>query len=344
MAKEENKEKHIKGRFEGLGTYQEATGGGTPIPKGEKLADHPEAKRVLQPRDEDGQFTYNAANKRKLKYGPSRGKTTPPYLKIMHDSSDGKEGSERKVYYDESGKQGIYNVSEKLAGYDTKDFINDCKEYFGEELYEDYGETSMISRRGNPYQLVLSRLKEGKSIDGGQIDTEEMSNMGMDKEGFKYQTRYADVNAKQKSGRRSKLEQVALASDYKGDLSNKALSLPDMKSKQDVDKGLATWKQTGRKHPKLAKYIDVNSYKPKIKRSTGSGRPAFGSSDTRLAQTDPAAFQAKYQQDFDEINDMASKAGIRLSPKKLMALITSGQAGSMDEVKEAVRSVVNRKK
>lgn len=65
------------------GTFKESTGGGTPIPKGEKLEDHPEIHRVQQPRDEDGQFTYNAVNNKPLKYGPSRGTTIPPLLKGM---------------------------------------------------------------------------------------------------------------------------------------------------------------------------------------------------------------------------------------------------------------------
>lgn len=64
-------------------TFKEYTGGGTPIPKGEKLEDHPEIHRVQQPRDEEGQFTYNAVNNKPLKYGPSRGKTIPPLLKGM---------------------------------------------------------------------------------------------------------------------------------------------------------------------------------------------------------------------------------------------------------------------
>ena len=65
------------------GKFQEATGGGTPIPKGERLKDHPEAKRVMQPRDDDGQFTYNAVNNKPLKYGSSRGTTIPPLLAGM---------------------------------------------------------------------------------------------------------------------------------------------------------------------------------------------------------------------------------------------------------------------
>ena len=80
--------KNLKDVFKGYakkreGTFQEATGGGTPIPKGEKLKDHPEAHRLQQPRDDDGQFTYNAVNNKPLKYGPSRGTTIPPLLAGM---------------------------------------------------------------------------------------------------------------------------------------------------------------------------------------------------------------------------------------------------------------------
>lgn len=70
-----------KKAFDKMGNYKEATGGGTPIPKGEKLADHPEAKRVMQPRDEDGRFTYNAVNFKELKTKESRGTTVPPFLR-----------------------------------------------------------------------------------------------------------------------------------------------------------------------------------------------------------------------------------------------------------------------
>lgn len=64
-----------------MGSFQESTGGGTPLKKGEKLKDHPEAHRESQPKDEKGRFTYNAVNGKGLKYGPSRGTTISPLLK-----------------------------------------------------------------------------------------------------------------------------------------------------------------------------------------------------------------------------------------------------------------------
>lgn len=70
------------------GKYEEAYGGGTPLPKGEKapseawLAEH----RKMQPRDPDGRFGYNANNGKELKYfvnGKSRGKTIPHYIRHL---------------------------------------------------------------------------------------------------------------------------------------------------------------------------------------------------------------------------------------------------------------------
>ena len=70
------------------GKYEEAYGGGTPLPKGEKapseawLAEH----RKMQPRDPDGRFGYNANNGKELKYfvnGKSRGKTVPHYIRHL---------------------------------------------------------------------------------------------------------------------------------------------------------------------------------------------------------------------------------------------------------------------
>ena len=70
------------------GKYEEAYGGGTPLPKGEKapseawLAEH----RKMQPRDPDGRFGYNANNGKELKYfvnGKSRGRTIPHYIRHL---------------------------------------------------------------------------------------------------------------------------------------------------------------------------------------------------------------------------------------------------------------------
>lgn len=84
-----------------IGTYDEAPGGGTPKQDGggrgamnknfivvnskeeadEIREENPNAKiRYNQPRDENGQFTYNSANAKPLVDGPSRGTSIPPFL------------------------------------------------------------------------------------------------------------------------------------------------------------------------------------------------------------------------------------------------------------------------
>ena len=84
-----------------IGSYGEDTGGGTPkqdgggrgaMNKNFVVADSPDdpkavqAKaqgkkvRYLQPRLDNGQFTYNSANRKKLYYPKSRGETVPPFL------------------------------------------------------------------------------------------------------------------------------------------------------------------------------------------------------------------------------------------------------------------------
>lgn len=97
-----------------LGTFKESTGGGTPIPKGEKLKDHPEAKRVSQPRDEEGKFTYNAVNEKPLKYGPSRGETPVPIFDNVDLSQFVKKGEVTVVDGDKRYKVVLNQSLEEL--------------------------------------------------------------------------------------------------------------------------------------------------------------------------------------------------------------------------------------
>lgn len=107
-----------------IGSYTESTGGGTPLEKGEKLKDHPEAKRVQQPRDENGQFTYNSVNAIPLKYGPSRGTTIPPFLRGV-----------TLTYCQKSTKSVVLNgkVFYTPSFKNAEDLINAFKEYKDEK-------------------------------------------------------------------------------------------------------------------------------------------------------------------------------------------------------------------
>lgn len=116
-----------KEAFDKMGNYKEATGGGTPLEKGEKLKDHPEAKRVMQPRDEDGRFTYNAVNFKELKTKESRGTTVPPFLRGVKINFAAKSES-GKEYFWHNGKR--YEVN--LGDMNQEEFAKTFRKYKGQ--------------------------------------------------------------------------------------------------------------------------------------------------------------------------------------------------------------------
>ena len=109
-----------------IGEYQEAPGGGTPLAAGQKAPSKEwvAENRKMQPRDENGQFTYNSANAKPLAYGPSRGVTVPPFLRGV------------KLTYAVENKDVIIGEDGKryLAGIDlsARDIVNAYKNYVGE--------------------------------------------------------------------------------------------------------------------------------------------------------------------------------------------------------------------
>ena len=147
-----------------IGTYQEAPGGGTPasgggrgaMKKNFKVVDSkeeadairkndPDAKiRYNQPRDEDGQFTYNSANAKELVYGPSRGYTVPPFLRGVKLTYVEK-GSTLKVKDPEDMRRMTYLLS--TINMSPEDIIMKCREYVKEEKgFLGMGEGSEIGR------------------------------------------------------------------------------------------------------------------------------------------------------------------------------------------------------
>lgn len=172
-----------------LGTYQMSTGGGTPLAKGQKLKDHPEAKRVQQPRDEDGQFTYNSANKIPLKYGPSRGTTIPPFLRGVNLNFAKKDENVTSIYKEDK----VYKFNLNMS---AAEFIQKCKEY----LYE-------IDENGNQKAVGFKDLidkvnkKKGKrsKLEKEMISKGEQGIVSIDKrilDPKKYKNRAKKVNKK----------------------------------------------------------------------------------------------------------------------------------------------------
>lgn len=137
-----------------IGSYQESTGGGTPLPKGEKLKDHPEAHRVSQPRDENGQFTYNSANAKPLKYGPSRGDTIPPFLRgiklTFAVKSDSVLTADNKTY---------------LAGIDmsAEDLLEAFKEYDEDKGFGALSSTILERKKGRQSAAEKEAIQKGET-------------------------------------------------------------------------------------------------------------------------------------------------------------------------------------
>ena len=146
-----------------MGNYKEATGGGTPLEPGEKLKDHPEAKRVMQPRDENGQFTYNSVNFKERKYDyHGKADTIPPFLKGVNLSYFVKRDSEIN-----------YNGMIHLAGIEmtASEIIDQVRTWreqggFGKLETEIKGK---VGRRSNENKGKMAVGKEGILKDDTEI-------------------------------------------------------------------------------------------------------------------------------------------------------------------------------
>lgn len=161
-----------------IGEYQEAPGGGTPLPKGVKAPSKAwvAANRTMQPRDSQGQFTYNSANRKELKYGPSRGTTVPPFLigfKITFAKSSGKG-----ALVDLDGKK--YTLPDK---YKTKeDFIKACQQYKeGNQDFEGFGNLGDIAKGKGGKTGQTFTIERGKFMQTAHAAKAKTSNMGTNK-------------------------------------------------------------------------------------------------------------------------------------------------------------------
>ena len=158
-----------------IGQFEEAAGGGTPMTRGQKIdhvaetpkeadeyrAEHPGAiVRVKQPRDTDGQFTYNSANKRELEYGPSRGKTVPPFLANF-----------KVTFAKKSGRGAVINLDGKMytlpEGIKTKnDFERSYMQYRkDEDKFMGFSKKGKMLEAGSLSDRAIGRGgKAGKSV------------------------------------------------------------------------------------------------------------------------------------------------------------------------------------
>lgn len=108
-----------------IGSYDEAPGGGTPLPYGTK-APSPQwvrEHRKMQPRNPDGTFGYNSQNGKDLKYGPSRGVTVPHFLRGV-ELNFLEKGS--KYIVKEGSQYATYILAMNLT---KENLVQICKQY-----------------------------------------------------------------------------------------------------------------------------------------------------------------------------------------------------------------------
>lgn len=146
MKAEINKQRKEQGQ-KGIGEYEEAPGGGSPgtggrggMHKNFVVADSPEdpvaieAKkkgqkvRYNQPRNEDGQFTYNSANAKGLSTKNSRGHTDPPFLAGV-DLTFIKKGNVLKYEREDGKLRRVISTIDMTP----QELVNACKVYFKTE-------------------------------------------------------------------------------------------------------------------------------------------------------------------------------------------------------------------
>lgn len=169
------------------GTYEEAPGGGTPakgggrgaMKKNFEVVDSKEEAEAIrksdpdavirynQPRDENGQFTYNSANNKEITTKYSRGHTLPPFLKGV-DLTFIKKGSEFKYEdIDENGKKMIVTVISSID-MTAEELKSTCKKY----LETEGGFATIV---GTAIVKGGRKSKANKSINVGKVGDLDVS-------------------------------------------------------------------------------------------------------------------------------------------------------------------------
>lgn len=170
-----------------VGTFKEAPGGGTPLPKGAKAPSKEwvEANRKMQPRDEDGQFTYNAVNAKGLKYGPSRGTTVSPLLKDVKFTY-AEKGSVLKVQ--DNGK---WTRQLMTVNYTWEELVEEVKEYKEEGGFLTNVDKSLVTKKGRESAAEKAQKTDGFANSGDSIFDFNKAAQSTKKEASAKQKEYA---------------------------------------------------------------------------------------------------------------------------------------------------------
>lgn len=169
--------------YDKMGTYDENTGGGTPIPKGKELEDYPDEKVYRaanqedadefrkknpdfeknggiirlddQPRNADGTFGYNAQNKKSLKY-KSRGVTVIEFLRgyVAQWYEEGKGNGDLIT-----SRDGRYLLAFDMT---MEELVNKCRSY----IREGYtGRLEALAGKGDIVKAGNTPEKEKRNKD-----------------------------------------------------------------------------------------------------------------------------------------------------------------------------------
>ena len=189
-AKKQRQEKGIEGK--NFGEYDEAPGGGTPGKKGGRgsmhknfvVADSPkdpdaiEAKeegkavRYMQPRNEDGTFTYNSANGKGLSTKKSRGHTDIPWLAGV-DLTFLEEGAVFS-YKDNMGQVKRLMSAITLQGLELHDAV---AVYLEDERGFAGIVGGSITKKGRPSKQEAEAMEKGEKGKIGQMTPTQLENM-----------------------------------------------------------------------------------------------------------------------------------------------------------------------
>lgn len=156
-----------------IGTYDEAPGGGTPLPKGTKAPSKEWVRknRRNQPRNPDGTFGYNSLNAIELKYGPSRGTTVPDFLKGIELTFLDK-GTTLAL----RGPNGIeYYIS--TIDMTKEQLIENCKHFIeSEEGFAGLHKGMMVKKMGRHSKEEIEKGKElerGEEVVSGKVERKD---------------------------------------------------------------------------------------------------------------------------------------------------------------------------
>lgn len=291
-----------------IGHYAESTGGGTPIPAGEKLADHPEAKRVQQPRDEEGKFTYNSVNLKTLKYGPSRGKTVPPFMKGVTMTYVVKKDGNSTV---SDGK--LYKTHINMS---AEEFVNSMQEY--------------KSNEGGFLGIVNARVESKR----GRRSQAEKDMLGSGKEGF-----VDNIG----NGSTTSLSKYKTIADFEGDCATYNSRWEKEKEKFGERK-FTRKKKTKKENPQPENNEQPkpgdNNDQPKLENNEQPNQTSINDEDVEMAKNNPEQFLDKYDKEIDEIVELANskKAGI-IDVDALIGLVGQGKKDVFEKIKAKLNSM-----